>query len=72
MSMNEQHSFFGNLPLIIGVVKSLPETAASRAASSAAEAKGYAESAATDAQTASEHAWGVSVQNNTLKLTAPV
>lgn len=69
--MNEQQSFFDNLPLIIGIVNSIPETAATRAAGSAAEAKGYAESAASDAQTASEHAWGVSVQNNTLKLTAP-
>ena len=69
--MDNKKALTEPLPMLVGIVKSIPGTAASAAETAkqgAQEAQAAAEAAAEIAQ---QHAWGVSVSDNTLSFAEP-
>lgn len=69
--MIDERDLIRSLPLLTGIVKSIPGTAASSAVAAQGAAEEAQQKAEQAAETAQQHAWGVSVSQQTLSFTAP-
>lgn len=69
--MLDERELIRTLPILAGIVKSISGTAASSAVAAQGAAEKAQQKAESAAETAQQHAWGVSVSQQTLTFTAP-